>query len=240
MNCIRCGKEIERKGTRGSVPKYCGKYCRSHHSLESRRSKISDLSCEYCDNNLTQLQKDRGQKYCCQKCRGKAKRTIKGTIRNCVVCGLPFEPSAKAYRSCSQSCANKKARNIQIKNIKRNPKLMDCESCGMPFEYAEYAGSFKRKYCDVCGPRLERDRLRRRRKITRNKAIEKIVDVHIYARDNWVCQICGEHVNEHIEWPDPMSSSLDHIIPISKGGEHIKVNVQLAHLGCNSRKWNRL
>jgi 5-methylcytosine-specific restriction endonuclease McrA len=30
--------------------------------------------------------------------------------------------------------------------------------------------------------------------------------------------------------------SLDHVIPISAGGEHSKANTQLAHLGCNAKK----
>jgi 5-methylcytosine-specific restriction endonuclease McrA len=38
--------------------------------------------------------------------------------------------------------------------------------------------------------------------------------------------------------PDPMSPSLDHILPLSKGGTHEPRNVQLAHLGCNVRKYN--
>lgn len=34
----------------------------------------------------------------------------------------------------------------------------------------------------------------------------------------------------------PMSASVDHIVPLSRGGEHSMANVQCAHLSCNSSK----
>jgi HNH endonuclease len=33
--------------------------------------------------------------------------------------------------------------------------------------------------------------------------------------------------------PDPLSKSLDHLIPLSRGGTHEPANVSLAHLRCN-------
>jgi len=58
-------------------------------------------------------------------------------------------------------------------------------------------------------------------------------------RDNDICQICGKPVDDtdienghaHSLYP-----TLDHIIPLSKGGSHTWANVQLAHMGCNSGK----
>jgi hypothetical protein len=76
----------------------------------------------------------------------------------------------------------------------------------------------------------------RRRIRLENATIEKINPLKIYKRDNWVCQICGEKVNPKLRYPNPMSASLDHIIPLSKGGTHETKNVQLAHLICNLRK----
>jgi len=36
--------------------------------------------------------------------------------------------------------------------------------------------------------------------------------------------------------PHPLSMSIDHIIPLSRGGTHEPDNVQLAHFICNSIK----
>lgn len=54
-----------------------------------------------------------------------------------------------------------------------------------------------------------------------------------------VCQLCGEKTdrgdvkNGHI---GRMYPTVDHVIPLSKGGRHTVENTQLAHMHCNSRK----
>ena len=65
---------------------------------------------------------------------------------------------------------------------------------------------------------------------------EKFTYAEIFERDNWICGICNEPIDKELKWPDGKSVSLDHIIPVSKGGNHIPANVQAAHLGCNIRK----
>lgn len=73
---------------------------------------------------------------------------------------------------------------------------------------------------------------------------EKNIDISITIRklrirDKNICQICGKPVDDSdIEngHARSMYPTLDHIIPLSKGGTHTWNNVQLAHLGCNSSK----
>lgn len=76
----------------------------------------------------------------------------------------------------------------------------------------------------------------RRRARIHNCETEQFFDTEIFERDCWVCQICGKHVDETLKHPHPRSKSLDHIVPISRGGNHTRKNVQLAHLVCNIRK----
>lgn len=56
-----------------------------------------------------------------------------------------------------------------------------------------------------------------------------------------VCGICGKPVDKTIKYPDPLSATIDHIIPISKGGHPSDIsNLQLAHRWCNRQKSNKL
>lgn len=58
-----------------------------------------------------------------------------------------------------------------------------------------------------------------------------------------ICQICGLPVDDteiskgHIK---RMYPTIDHIIPLSKGGTHTWDNVQLAHMSCNSGKCDKV
>lgn len=70
--------------------------------------------------------------------------------------------------------------------------------------------------------------------------VDRFDPYEIYERDNWICQICFESVSKTLKHPDLMSATLDHIYPISKGGEHTESNTQLAHLVCNIKKGNKV
>lgn len=73
----------------------------------------------------------------------------------------------------------------------------------------------------------EQSRIKRAR--LRGATVEKVDFLVVAERDKWVCGIC------HIACSRD-EATLDHIQPLSKGGEHSMRNVQLAHFVCNSRK----
>jgi len=58
----------------------------------------------------------------------------------------------------------------------------------------------------------------------------------IAERDGWLCQLCGDPVEWDAAVPEPLAPTMDHIIPLSRGGAHHETNVQLAHFICNCRK----
>ena len=56
-----------------------------------------------------------------------------------------------------------------------------------------------------------------------------------------ICGICGRPVDKKLKYPHPMSPTIDHIIPIDKGGHPSDMdNLQLAHFKCNREKSNKL
>lgn len=56
-----------------------------------------------------------------------------------------------------------------------------------------------------------------------------------------VCGICGKPVDMSLRNPHPLAPTVDHIIPVSKGGHPSDIdNLQLAHRCCNREKADKL
>ena len=56
-----------------------------------------------------------------------------------------------------------------------------------------------------------------------------------------VCALCGKPVDFTLKYPDPWSPTIDHIIPINKGGHPSDLsNLQLAHFRCNRLKADKI
>lgn len=53
------------------------------------------------------------------------------------------------------------------------------------------------------------------------------------------CAICGQPVDMGLRYPDPLSPTVEHVIPRSRGGTDQISNLRVAHHTCNVRKGNR-
>lgn len=51
-----------------------------------------------------------------------------------------------------------------------------------------------------------------------------------------ICGICGLSINLSLHYPNPWSLTIDHIMPIVKGGATNESNLQPAHFRCNRKK----
>lgn len=118
-----------------------------------------------------------------------------------------------------------------------------CVVCG-----ALFIGDVGNKMC--CSPECSRKHSntmssrRKDRRITREQMIDRDIDLYkLFMRDKGICHICGGLC----DWNDieeresgmvagNMYPSIDHVLPIAKGGTHQWSNVKLAHRICNSLK----
>jgi len=131
--------------------------------------------------------------------------------RTCVVCTSTFlgRPNATV---CSTSCRHRRTYEIGLKTGSR--------------------AAFRRSPAN-------RDAQRRRRAAKAAAPVTPVDELAVFERDGWGCQLCGEPVDPLLVYPDPMSKSLDHVVPLARGGGHSPENSQLAHLVCNLRKGAR-
>ena len=88
--------------------------------------------------------------------------------------------------------------------------------------------------------RREQDR-RRRDQMRAAGPAESFTKTEIGDRDGWICGICQDTtrlVDPGPGSPRALSPSIDHVVPLSRGGQHARANVRIAHLWCNVEKNN--
>jgi 5-methylcytosine-specific restriction endonuclease McrA len=85
----------------------------------------------------------------------------------------------------------------------------------------------------------------RRRGKYRRRAIMACVEVEdfnpseVLERDGYVCQLCGRKTRPDFKNPyHSLYPNLDHIVPISAGGGHTRLNTQCLCHRCNCQKHN--
>lgn len=80
----------------------------------------------------------------------------------------------------------------------------------------------------------------------KRNALERAVFVEevrlevLYARDGGICRLCLHGVSTAAVPLSAGQATIDHIVPLSRKGEHSYANTRLAHLSCNKRKGRKL
>jgi hypothetical protein len=164
----------------------------------------------------------------CLPCRRTSPATGRRRPGTCVVCEQPTPRSDQ--QTCSAKCFTA---TVAIRSSITKPRA--CGYCGKTF----MAGTWRR-YCSPCVVLAKKEE--NRRKNGRRRGLRPSEDdraAHLKAvadRDGWRCHLCRLKVDFRLVCPDPMSPSIDHLIPVADGGTEDAANLRLAHFGCNSRR----
>lgn len=110
-----------------------------------------------------------------------------------------------------------------------------CAWCLAPFTPA----AVHQKFCSDKHNNIAKA-VRRKARLRGASVGEPVSRWEIYERDGGFCGLCRQAVDRGLRWPHPGSASVDHVVPITRGGKDAANNLQLAHLGCNLRKQNKL
>ena len=236
--CKQCGEPVKAKDRH----RFCGLSCVAKYNSKGKKPNIYTLTCQECGITFERFSNGKKQKFCSKKCMGASQRTLKGTTRECIICGDAFEPTHKETKCCSSKCQATASNKRLVESLAKTTRV--CQECGK--EYIPLVSN--QIYCSKnCRDRVyarnnpDYAAAKRHRRRSRLASVEheEIAASEIYERDGWRCGICGKRVNKKLKYPDPLSSTLDHIIPLSLGGPHTKSNLQLAHYICNITKGNR-
>lgn len=164
--------------------------------------------------------------------------------RRCACCAAVFVPKAIHQLVCSKDCqvfwARKKSLEVNIAKDTRDRSPRPCAECSKMFA-PEY-GNKKRNFCsDVCCRKNVQRTARTARKLrVRVTAVEMVNPINVFDRDGWRCQLCKCLTPRKYRGSyHPRAPELDHIVPLSAGGEHSYRNTQCACRSCNSTKGAR-
>lgn len=194
-------------------------YCEVHYYRFRRNGNFNTTidtkyyhNCFHCSKETIA-----GNKYCSIRC---STRGARGNplIINCVVCGNGYIPinKGKDAKTCNDIC-----KGIQQRLNARKYYKYQMEN-NVVFKERQRQQEYKRKT------------------IKKNTQYEIIKRSLILERDKYICQICELPIKTEAIWPDPDFATLDHIIPLARGGAHTINNLQAAHLRCNIRKSDKV
>lgn len=228
--CEECGAEFVRK--RGLLHLFCSTLCKSRNYVASGKAKRQSPEA-----------RSEAMKVYAAKRRAEEVEQMKvdGTYKYCAHCGGDMNQNSTYCMElgCREVAAevvrlhrNAKSREHQLIYRERTGLSSSQRYKDRPYN-KDY--NYRERYPDRA---KHYDHMRRA--LMANCERESFPDSEIFERDEYVCGICHEPVDRKVKYPDPMSSSLDHIIPLSRGGGHTRANVRLAHMGCNARKNARL
>lgn len=133
-------------------------------------------------------------------------------------------------RKKSQDPEEKKKLSINNKKWREKNREYDLSQQRKHYANNRQERLKKQKEYAKLHPDIIADNTSRRRARKQNApGIRPINRLRIFKRDNYICHICGKYV--------PVKQrSIDHLIPLARGGTHTEENVALAHLICNLKR----
>jgi 5-methylcytosine-specific restriction endonuclease McrA len=158
----------------------------------------------------------------------------------CKICSNLYVTAGgkRSIEHCSPRC-------LDVARLRRNwvPPTRTCAVCAADFVAFNSLQIYCSSRCRYLSEPAQAERRRKGqlRNIRKKTGGGSYIDpIGVADRCNWSCGICQMPIDRLLKYPDPDSLSLDHVMPLARGGEHAIDNVQAAHLRCNVRKGVKL
>jgi 5-methylcytosine-specific restriction endonuclease McrA len=153
---------------------------------------------------------------------GKTKKGKFGRASRCRLCASQYnkEYHIKNKISILERHANHREANRERINAYGRQHYYDC---------IDYYRAYAKQYAKDNPEKMVDYVARRRARMYGSTAYEVIDKRIVFERDKGICHICQLPA-------DPKKWELEHIVPLSKGGQHNYSNVAVAHRSCNARK----
>lgn len=222
--------------------------CSTHYNQQRQPNRHAKamVPCAWCGESVLKEHTTKRKPVCSTECRtniqyppkcdlpndhwalwfGASSSWPKHAMKPCAQCNETFAPTSTLSMYCSTRCNTKAAqiRSVHATGGKTHQEWMlidrACIDCAATFR-SPYANEVR---CTACVT------------VVRRRAgtwITKARRQRLYARDAYVCHLCGTVADPTAAPSDPSFPSLDHLLPRSKGGSDDDVNLATAHMECN-------
>jgi 5-methylcytosine-specific restriction endonuclease McrA len=209
-NCQHCGKPLDNPIKAGRPKRNCSRFCREQHRQNLKRKPLATRICEHCGKHYGS---NKDQRFCGKDCRLTVNR---------------IEASARSKAKVRQGLSG---------DLKTTP----CGWCKEPRTY-EIGKSTVQAYHPKCT--IEARRARYRIKTVKRQSL--VIKPSRLAADEVVrvygsnCAICNQAIDLTLKRTSSMGLTVDHWIPLSKGGSDDMSNLRPAHWTCNRKKSDKL
>lgn len=240
LSCIGCGSSFQSKK---ADRKYCALDCFNLVQAALRPPK----ECEQC-GVMFRPHRPGGKaikglsangRFCSVVCYGASKRKQSEPIvfQSCTECGSPVQ--RKGAITCGRGCGNIRTKRLireatKAKAVDRQFACHTCEqACVAPY------GDKRSRFCSAACAGIAGRRVRKQKERARLKAayVECVDPIKVFERDGWRCHLCGRHTPRKLRGSyRPNAPELDHIVPLSVGGDHSYRNTACACRACNGAK----
>lgn len=227
------------------------RFCSTDCWRKSRRKLPDETACWFCGAELeitgkAGFPKRYCNRVCAQSLRTKQEQEARDRSSVCVICNVSFVGSRARMLYCGVECrkvgnARKAAERWREFAESKGPfKEWDCKWCGRKVQVRSSLQGGK-KYHDECAVKARRARNRvksmKRKGFTTDSTI---THESIAERDGYRCYLCGDDVDMSLPRTSRFGATLDHVIPISKGGADSMDNLRLTHWICNVKKSDKI
>ena len=232
-------------GQLGRNKLFCNRFC-WRLFRNDLKNVIKPEFCHWCGIALNQDNK-RGnpKRYCSRQHAGFYRQANKPKVSKvkiiCVFCSKAYITNRKTSRFCSSDCRSKQiaieTRAVRAANGSRVYSA-ECERC------SQIISEDKKRYgrfCRNCALVRQRERYRQSH-LRRQQVLNPLrISVEVLIeRDGVVCHLCGVDVDLALPRNSRFGATIDHVVPLSKGGLDVLDNLKLAHWICNIKKGNRV
>lgn len=239
--CVNCGKNFT-----GRRRAHCSKACWPSQSArgDGRNLEVVEGGCANCGRAFRRHWPGRGPRptTCSKQCQ-KAKCEKSAGLDRGDYFPLHVKKEITAIRRLAtrrhRSLADIKARRFAVLVRMHREATHACVKCGAAMPRAD----LRLRTCEPCTAsrkRADRSLAKARRRAALRQG-ERVDPIRVFERDGWRCHLCGKQTLKakrgtyHDRAPE-----LDHVVPLSKGGQHTYANTACACRKCNIEKSDKI